>query len=62
MRQIRILIERGWHFELYMGSEGFFYANVSHGTWGDARGASDNLNEAIEEMFKNAKELEKVWR
>jgi len=63
MRQIRALIERGWHFGIYMGDDQFFYASATHGTWGVAEGGGDNLNMAIEEMFKNAKELEKTgWK
>lgn len=62
MRQIRALVERGWYFEMYMGSEGFFYVSATHNTWGDAEGASDDLNKAIKEMFHKAKELEKAWK
>jgi hypothetical protein len=61
MRQIKLLVQRGWMFSMYMGSEGFYYVSASHNTWGDAEGASDNLNEAIKQMFVQAKELESVW-
>ena len=62
MKQIRALVKRGWYFEMHMGSEGFFYVSVSHNTWGNAEGASDNLNDAIKMMFEKAKELEAYWR
>lgn len=61
MRQIKALAKRGWHFEMYMGSEGFFYISASHNTWGDVESASDDLEEAIKEMFNKAKEFEKQW-
>ncbi len=62
MRQVRALVERGWHFKMRMGPVGFFYVSVTHRNWGDAEGTSRDLNEAIKEMFEAAKELEKGWR
>jgi len=61
MKQIKLLVERGWILEMYMGSEGFFYVSASHNTWGDAEGADIDLQEAIKQMFKQAKELEGEW-
>lgn len=62
MRQIRVLVERGWSIEINMGMDGWYYVGACHSSWGDVRGASDNFSEAIKKMFDKAKELEKQWR
>lgn len=62
MRQIRALVERGWEFNMHMRNDQFFYVSVSHNTWGNAEGADRDLDKAIDQMFRVAKELEKSWR
>lgn len=60
MKMVKKLVTRGWIFEIYMSSDDFFHVNASHGAWGDATGASDDFNEAVDEMFETVKELEKA--
>ena len=62
MRQLKLLLERGWAIDIYQGNDELIYVNASHEKWGNAEGSSDNIQEAIRFMFARVKKIEKAWR